>query len=175
MLRWLRRPQRTAPPGPRWLAVAYARHQVEAEMLLDILRQHGIPGFYRRTMGVDVPAFDDTGSEIRFRGVGLQGLRRASGVLDCGNSGTTARLMMGILAGQSFSSVLDGDESQEPAADRADQPGQDEERDAGGRQRSDAAREQDDDPESDGPDGDVDPQCRERVFSYPSMPALNWR
>jgi hypothetical protein len=46
------------------LAVAYAHHQVEAEMLVDILRQHGIPGLYRRTMGVDVPEFQVAGARV---------------------------------------------------------------------------------------------------------------
>ena len=44
-------------------------------------------------------------------GVGLQGLREPADVLDAGNSGTTARLLSGILAGQPFFSVLTGDAS----------------------------------------------------------------
>src|SRR3990172_2170723 len=44
-------------------------------------------------------------------GVGLQGLREPADVLDCGNSGTTMRLLLGILAGQPFFSVLSGDGS----------------------------------------------------------------
>src|SRR5690554_3742474 len=42
-------------------------------------------------------------------GVGLNGLREASNVLYCGNSGTTARLLAGLLAAQDFYSVLTGD------------------------------------------------------------------
>jgi len=56
----------------------------------------------------------DTSSDtpvLRITGAGIDGLREATGVLDCGNSGTTMRLMSGILAGQAFFSVLDGDES----------------------------------------------------------------
>jgi 3-phosphoshikimate 1-carboxyvinyltransferase len=45
------------------------------------------------------------------RGMGLDGLRKAPGVLDCGNSGTTMRLLAGLLAGQDFVSELSGDES----------------------------------------------------------------
>ena len=45
------------------------------------------------------------------RGVGRSGLREPSGPLDCGNSGTTMRLLAGILAGQRFSSTLTGDNS----------------------------------------------------------------
>jgi 3-phosphoshikimate 1-carboxyvinyltransferase len=44
-------------------------------------------------------------------GRGLQGLRKAGGPLDCGNSGTTMRLLAGLLAGQEFESELIGDES----------------------------------------------------------------
>jgi 3-phosphoshikimate 1-carboxyvinyltransferase len=38
-------------------------------------------------------------------------LQKADGFLDCGNSGTTMRLLAGVLAGQGFESVLDGDDS----------------------------------------------------------------
>jgi len=44
-------------------------------------------------------------------GRGLQGLHRAGGALDCGNSGTTMRLLAGLLAAQEFESELIGDES----------------------------------------------------------------
>jgi 3-phosphoshikimate 1-carboxyvinyltransferase len=56
----------------------------------------------------------DTAGEspvLRVRGAGRGGLREARGALDCGNSGTTMRLMAGILAGQPFYSVLTGDDS----------------------------------------------------------------
>src|SRR6266542_4687399 len=44
-------------------------------------------------------------------GAGLRGLREPDNVLDAGNSGTTTRLLTGILAGQRFFSVLTGDAS----------------------------------------------------------------
>src|SRR5688500_6075585 len=44
-------------------------------------------------------------------GAGTRGLREPADVLDAGNSGTTARLLTGILAAQSFYSVLTGDAS----------------------------------------------------------------
>ncbi|HET7876258.1 MAG TPA: 3-phosphoshikimate 1-carboxyvinyltransferase [Methylomirabilota bacterium] len=44
-------------------------------------------------------------------GVGLLGLSEPDNVIDCGNSGTTARLLLGVLAGQPFTSVLTGDDS----------------------------------------------------------------
>jgi 3-phosphoshikimate 1-carboxyvinyltransferase len=44
-------------------------------------------------------------------GVGLNGLKQAASDLDCGNSGTSMRLLSGLLAGQAFDSCLVGDES----------------------------------------------------------------
>lgn len=49
--------------------------------------------------------------QYRIGGVGREGLQEPDNVLDCGNSGTTARLLLGVLAGQPFWSVLTGDES----------------------------------------------------------------
>jgi 3-phosphoshikimate 1-carboxyvinyltransferase len=51
------------------------------------------------------------GSEAEVRGVGFAGLRAAAGPLDCGNSGTTIRMMTGLLAGRPFTSTLEGDAS----------------------------------------------------------------
>lgn len=51
------------------------------------------------------------GSDVTIEGVGLRGFSQAGGELDCGNSGTTMRLLAGILAGQPFRSVMTGDES----------------------------------------------------------------
>jgi 3-phosphoshikimate 1-carboxyvinyltransferase len=50
-------------------------------------------------------------SERIVHGVGLQGLRAPDTAIDCGNAGTGMRLLAGILAGQSFDSILSGDES----------------------------------------------------------------
>ena len=44
-------------------------------------------------------------------GAGLMGLAEPEDVIDCGNSGTTARLLLGVLAGQPFWSMLTGDDS----------------------------------------------------------------
>ncbi len=46
--------------------------------------------------------------EVAIQGVGLQGLQEPRGVLNCDNSGTTMRLLAGILAGQPFTSVMTG-------------------------------------------------------------------
>lgn len=51
------------------------------------------------------------GTSARIEGVGLDGLRMPSGHLDCGNSGTTMRLLAGILAAQRFGTRLIGDAS----------------------------------------------------------------
>jgi len=51
------------------------------------------------------------GSNITIRGAGKTGFQKSADPLDCGNSGTTMRLLAGILAGQRFDSVLVGDES----------------------------------------------------------------
>ncbi len=57
-----------------------------------------------RSLGVEI-------GEGVVHGVGLGGLRKPYGPLDCGNSGTTMRLLAGLLAGQPFESMLVGDES----------------------------------------------------------------
>ena len=65
-----------------------------------------------RALGVEATVDDEAGvSVLRIKGVGLRGLREADDVLDCGNSGTTMRLMSGMLAGQPFLSILTGDAS----------------------------------------------------------------
>ena len=51
------------------------------------------------------------GTEAEVRGVGFGGLRAASAALDCGNSGTTIRMMTGLLAGRPFETTLEGDAS----------------------------------------------------------------
>ena len=61
-----------------------------------------------RKMGVDI---ERNASEILVHGKGLHGLSAPSEILDVGNSGTTTRLISGILAGQSFTSELNGDAS----------------------------------------------------------------
>ena len=57
-----------------------------------------------RALGVEI---DDS----VIRGVGLHGLRAPADALDCGNSGTTMRLLAGLLSAQRFASELRGDES----------------------------------------------------------------
>lgn len=61
-----------------------------------------------RKLGIDIEMHND---HILVHGKGLHGLKPASEILDCGNSGTTTRLISGILAGQPFTSTLTGDAS----------------------------------------------------------------
>ena len=60
-----------------------------------------------RSLGVDI--LDD--GDIIVRGRGLHSLREPLRHIECGNSGTTMRLLAGVLSGNSFFSVLSGDES----------------------------------------------------------------
>jgi 3-phosphoshikimate 1-carboxyvinyltransferase len=62
-----------------------------------------------RALGVTV--HEDDVDSLRIEGVGLRGLREPDVPLDCGNSGTTMRLLPGILAGQQGRFELTGDES----------------------------------------------------------------
>ena len=59
-------------------------------------------------MGIEI---ERDGSNVTIHGKGLHGLHQPDGILDAGNSGTTTRLMSGILAGQDFSSTITGDDS----------------------------------------------------------------
>ena len=61
-----------------------------------------------RKMGINI---ENNNGEILVRGKGLHGLTAPDDVLDVGNSGTTTRLISGILAGQDFISELTGDAS----------------------------------------------------------------
>lgn len=54
---------------------------------------------------------ESTSNEICIHGKGLYGLEPSSEPIDCGNSGTSMRLLSGVLAGQPFESILTGDES----------------------------------------------------------------
>ncbi|NNC55160.1 MAG: 3-phosphoshikimate 1-carboxyvinyltransferase, partial [Pseudomonadales bacterium] len=62
-----------------------------------------------RAMGVRIDNDGDDGLVVH--GVGLHGLRAAANPLDLGNSGTSMRLLAGLLAGQQFDSTLTGDSS----------------------------------------------------------------
>ncbi|ORU92027.1 MAG: 3-phosphoshikimate 1-carboxyvinyltransferase [Cycloclasticus sp. symbiont of Bathymodiolus heckerae] len=62
-----------------------------------------------QSMGVNIERLGE--GKLRIHGVGLHGLQAPEGDLYVGNSGTSMRLLSGILAGQKFDSVLTGDNS----------------------------------------------------------------
>lgn len=62
-----------------------------------------------RRLGVDIQ--EPGGNKVVVQGVGRDGLQPPSGDLDCGNSGTTMRLLSGIIAGSGVPARLTGDES----------------------------------------------------------------
>lgn len=65
-----------------------------------------------QAMGIVIAAGSSKGApSLSVEGKGLSGLLEPKEVLDCGNSGTTMRLLTGLLAGQPFFSVLTGDAS----------------------------------------------------------------
>jgi len=77
------------------------RNFLQAEDPLQTLRAF-------RQLGVKIE--DETpNGEIIIHGKGLKGLKESGEIIDCGNSGTTMRLMSGVLAGQPFTSKLTGD------------------------------------------------------------------
>lgn len=68
---------------------------------------HSTLGIVRR-LGI---AVEEDGARVRITGKGLNGLSAPDGPLDAGNSGSTIRMMSGILAAQPFDAVIGGDES----------------------------------------------------------------
>jgi len=61
-----------------------------------------------RALGAGIPPL---GPDVTVEGVGLRGLRGPADALDCGNSGTTTRLMAGIVAGLPITATFIGDAS----------------------------------------------------------------
>ena len=59
-----------------------------------------------RALGVSIGI---NGTRVEIAGKGLFGLREPQEIIDCGNSGTTIRLLCGLLSAQTFTSILDGD------------------------------------------------------------------
>jgi len=60
-----------------------------------------------RAIGVDI----EEGNKIKISGVGIRGFKEPENILDAENSGTTIRLLSGLLAGQPFLSIITGDDS----------------------------------------------------------------
>jgi len=63
-----------------------------------------------RAMGVEIDGPDEKGG-VTIKGAGIDGLKKPAESIDLGNSGTSIRLMSGLLSGQSFDLVLSGDRS----------------------------------------------------------------
>lgn len=63
-----------------------------------------------RKMGIEIDN-NTKHNIVTIKGKGLQGLKKPNEIIDVGNSGTTMRLLSGILCGQNFDSILTGDES----------------------------------------------------------------
>ena len=61
-----------------------------------------------RALGARIPALS---ADMRVEGVGLRGLTAPRQSLDCGNSGTTTRLMAGVVAAHPFAARFEGDAS----------------------------------------------------------------
>ena len=61
-----------------------------------------------RALGVEI---EEKGDELLIHGRGIHGLKEPGNVIDCRNSGTTIRLLSGVLSGSPFFSVLSGDDS----------------------------------------------------------------
>ena len=76
----------------------------------DILRGEDVLSTIQvfRDLGVSI---QDDGDVIRIQGVGFQGLQAPTSPLDMGNSGTSIRLISGVLAGQDFAVTMVGDDS----------------------------------------------------------------
>ena len=76
----------------------------------DILRGEDVLSTIQvfRDLGVTI---QDDGDVIRIQGVGFQGLQAPTSPLDMGNSGTSIRLISGVLAGQDFAVTMVGDDS----------------------------------------------------------------
>lgn len=76
----------------------------------DILRGEDVLSTIQvfRDLGVSI---QDDGDVIRIQGVGFQGLQAPTVPLDMGNSGTSIRLISGVLAGQDFAVTMVGDDS----------------------------------------------------------------
>jgi 3-phosphoshikimate 1-carboxyvinyltransferase len=101
------------PPGDKSISHRYAMISALAEGTSELRHFAAAADCHStldcmKALGAEVKIDKDT---ARVTGRGLRGLKGARRALDAGNSGTTMRLLSGILAGQQFSSRLTGDDS----------------------------------------------------------------
>ncbi len=103
-----------AVPGDKSISHRYAILAALAEGRSDI-QHYSAAADCRSTLealaGLGAKVEELSGSGVAITGEGLNGLREPSGALDAGNSGTTMRMLPGVLAGQRFDSILTGDGS----------------------------------------------------------------
>jgi 3-phosphoshikimate 1-carboxyvinyltransferase len=102
-----------APPGDKSISHRYAMISALAEGTSELRHFAAAADCHStldcmKALGAEVKIDKDT---VRVTGRGLRGLKGARRALDAGNSGTTMRLLAGILAGQEFASQLTGDAS----------------------------------------------------------------
>jgi 3-phosphoshikimate 1-carboxyvinyltransferase len=78
--------------------------------VIDILESGDVQSTARclQQLGVKI---SKSGNRTLVDGVGIRGFKAPNEILDCGNSGTTIRLLMGVLAGQNFEARMTGDSS----------------------------------------------------------------
>ena len=101
------------PPGDKSISHRYAMIAALAEGASELRHFAAAADCHStldcmKALGADVKIDKDT---VRLTGRGLRGLKGTRRALDAGNSGTTMRLLAGILAGQEFTSQLTGDAS----------------------------------------------------------------
>jgi 3-phosphoshikimate 1-carboxyvinyltransferase len=101
------------PPGDKSISHRYAMLAAMAEGTSELRHFAAAADCHStldcmRALGASVKVDKDT---VRVTGRGAQGLKGSWRALDAGNSGTTIRLLTGILAGQDFTSKLSGDAS----------------------------------------------------------------
>ncbi len=104
------------PPGDKSISHRYAilaalaRGRSEIERYSAAADCHSTLDCLKR-LGIGIEKIGKGGERFAIAGAGLDGLRKARRALDAGNSGTTMRLLTGVLAGQVFDSKLTGDAS----------------------------------------------------------------
>src|ERR1039457_5516003 len=100
-------------PGDKSISHRYAMISAIADVVSPVLNYssgadcHSTLGC-ARALGIDVEV---AGTEVRIQGQGLDGLRAPASDLDAGNSGSTIRMLSGILAAQPYVTRIFGDES----------------------------------------------------------------
>jgi 3-phosphoshikimate 1-carboxyvinyltransferase len=109
---------RVRPPGDKAISHRYAILAALADGV-SYIQGYSTGGDCASTLGclralgvqVEVTGQDERGLQIRVTGCGVAGLRPSRTPLDAGNSGSTMRMLSGVLAAQPFTTSIDGDQS----------------------------------------------------------------